>query len=889
MIKFMRTLAVLLAAFLLPALALAQSPPAPGVVRATLPNGLRVVIVRNTLAPVVTTEINYLVGSNEAPAGFPGTAHALEHMMFRGSPGLTRSQLAQIAAAMGGDYDADTTQTVTQFFFTAPASDLDVALHIESIRMRGLDLTPSGWAKERGAIEQEVSMDNSNPIYKFETQVEAALFKGTPYAHDALGTRPSFNKTTAGLLRTFYSTWYAPNNAILVIAGDVDPAAALAEVRKLFGTIPAKPLPARPAVRLEPVQPRTLSLPTDLPVSLVAVSYRMPGLQARDYAAAEILADVLGSQRGSLYALVPEGKVLETGFAYEPEPQVGEGIAYAAVPKGANTKMALGEVQAVLRTIVKDGVPADLVEAAKRNEIASLEFNKNSISGLANAWSSALAFQGLDSPDAMKAAFQGVTVADVDRVARETLDPAHAINAILQPQASGKAIASKGFGGAESFASAPGKTVKLPAWAEKALSRVEVPRSSIHPVVTTLPNGLKLVVQPESVSDTVSVFGAVHTTPSLQQPKGQDGVAAVLGGLYMYGTRDLDRLSFLKALDDINVTSDSFGSRFSIAVPAQHFARAIQLLADDELHPALPAQAFKVVQMQTARTLAGQLQSPDYRFQRAIMKALVPAHDPSLRQATPQSVMGLTLADVRAYHDEIFRPDLTTIVIVGNVTPAEAEHVVTKYFGRWKAAGPKPDIDLARIPLNRPSQAVVPDPSAVQDTVRMVQNLGINLHDPEHYALTLGSQVLSGGVFASRLYHDLRVKAGLVYYVGGVPEWNTTRSMFVLYFGCDPDKVSQARALALRDLRQMQTQPVTPAELTRAKAELMRSIPLGESSINAIGARALYYAEHDLPPDTATIAARHYLAITAPEIQAAFKRYLHPNHFATVVKGPQPK
>src|SRR6202142_3814603 len=139
----------------------AQDAPEQGVLRATLPNGLRVILVRNTLAPVVATSINYLVGSDEAPDGFPGTAHALEHVMFRGSPGLSADQLANIGSIVGGDFNANTRENLTQYLFTVPSEDLDIALHIESIRMRDILVDAADWDKERGAIEQEVAQDVS--------------------------------------------------------------------------------------------------------------------------------------------------------------------------------------------------------------------------------------------------------------------------------------------------------------------------------------------------------------------------------------------------------------------------------------------------------------------------------------------------------------------------------------------------------------------------------------------------------------------------------------------------------------------------------------------------------------------------------------------------------
>jgi zinc protease len=858
------------------------------VTRATLDNGLRVVIVRDTLAPVVATEMNYLAGSNEVPAGFPGTAHAVEHMMFRGSPGLTKDQLAAIAANMGGAFNADTTQGVTQYYFVAPSQDLDVALHVQSLRMRGVDMDQAAWAKERGAIEQEVSRDMSSPMYKFQSQLMAQMFDGTPYAHTALGTRESFEKTSAKMLKQFHDSWYVPNNAILVIAGDVDPVATLAKVKSEFGDIPRKELPTRPGFTFKPVQAKTIKLPTDSPYGLVAVAYRSPGLLSADHATALVLSAALGSQRAALAGMRFDGTALYGGFAGNAMPQAGVDYAIAAFPKGGDPQPILKRMRSILAEAATKGIDPALIEAAKRKAIVGLEFQKNSVDGLANAWSAALSMQGAESPDAIKQAIQAVTPAAVNALAKATFDPAKAVTAILTPQSSGKPVAGKGFGGAESFASSPDKPVTLPAWAVQAFAKLEVPQSSLKPVSYMLSNGLRVIVQPETISDTVTVFGKIKTNQDLQAAKGEEGVADLLEGMFPFGTTDMNRLQFQQALDQISAQA-SAGTSFSLAVPAEHFAEGIKLLADNELHPALPAQAFAVVQHQAAGALAGQLQSPAFLTELGLGKALLPANDPALRHATPKNVMALTLDKVKQYYAQTFRPDMTTIVIVGKVDPAQAKQVVEQAFGSWKAEGTKPKVDYAAVPANQPGQLNVPDTSASQDSVEMAQTVDVTRNDPARFALNLGNKVLGGGFYASRLYHDLRDKRGLVYNVSTGFDLDAHRGTYSVSFGADPDKVAAASKIVVQDLKQMQQAPVSETELKRAKGILLRQIPLGESSFGSIGSQLLTLSIEDKPLDAMTLAGKHYLKLTAKDVQRAYATHIRPDDFVIAVKGPAPK
>src|SRR5262249_20570346 len=161
------------------------------------------------------------------------------------------------------------------------------------------------------------------------------------YQHDALGTRPSFDKTTGADLRKFHDTWYVPNNAILVIVGDLDLQNTLKQVDDLFSKIKPGELPPRPAYNFEPVKPQTLNADADLPYGMAAVVLRTPGPDSPDYAASQILSDVLSSQRGKLHQLVPDGKALFAEFAYENLPKAGLGYAVPGFPAGGDAPALL--------------------------------------------------------------------------------------------------------------------------------------------------------------------------------------------------------------------------------------------------------------------------------------------------------------------------------------------------------------------------------------------------------------------------------------------------------------------------------------------------------------------------------------------------------------------
>ena len=291
---------------------------------------------------------------------------------------------------------------------------------------------------------------------------------------------------------------------------------------------------------------------------------------------------------------------------------------------------------------------------------------------------------------------------------------------------------------------------------------------------------------------------------------------------------------------------------------------------------------------QLAASVAGQLKSPNHIAEHALTTAIFPQGDPARRETTPGSVSALTIDDVKNYYAGAFRPDLTTIVVIGKISPENAVATIEKYFGGWNTSGEKPNTLFPPAPDNSTAVTHVPDASRVQDKITLAETLQLTRTNKDYYTLQLGNHVLGGGFYATRLYRDLREKNGLVYFVDSSFNVGLTRGVYQVEYACDPPNVSKARAVILRDLKDIQTKKVTAQELHQAKLMMLRDIPLAESSVDYIAQGWLAYSALGLPLDERVRAGKFYMNLDANDVKSAFAKWLRPADLVEVTQRPTP-
>lgn len=411
----------------------------------TLDNGLQVVVITNRRAPIVTHMIWYKVGAADDPVGKSGLAHFLEHLMFKGTKTLGPGEFSQIIARNGGQENAFTTQDSTTYYQTVAKDRLDIVMKYEADRMTNLSLSDEVVLPERDVVlEERSSRIDRNPSSQLGEALSAVLFLNSPYRLPAIGWEEEIAKLTSVDAIEFYRRWYAPNNAILIVAGDVEPDEVRTLAETYYGPIPAREVPARDRPQ-EPEQnaPRRVTLESDrVRQPSVTIRYLAPSYHRGDseYAEAlQVLDEILGSGTTSrLYRSL----VVEQAIA------VGAGSGYGANALDLSSFALYGsprpdvpveQVEAALRQevarLLEDGVSEEEVETAKKRMIAQAVYARDALDTGPQIFGRALTTgQTVADVEAWPDRIAAVTAEQVNAAAKAVFDDRRSATGVLLPK-----------------------------------------------------------------------------------------------------------------------------------------------------------------------------------------------------------------------------------------------------------------------------------------------------------------------------------------------------------------------------------------------------------------------------------------------------------------------
>jgi len=412
----------------------------------TLDNGLRVVVLPDRRAPVVTQMVYYNVGSADEAPGESGIAHFLEHLMFKGTPNHPEGEFSRAVAEIGGQENAFTSQDYTGYYQQVPSSALEMVMGYEADRMANLVLDEETVLPERDVIleERRMRIDN-DPGSQLSEAVQAALFQNSPYGTPVIGWRSEMEELSRDDAIAFYNKYYTPNNATLLVAGDVtvDEVRRLAE--KTYGKLERR---AEPGERIRPAEPEPLAART---VTLTDPKVTQPSMQRvylvpsdttaepGEAEALDVLSDVLGGGTTSrLYrSLVVEKAIAAGTGAYYGGTALNDGkFTLYGMPRGEATLADIEEaIEAEITRIRSEGITEEELERAKNRVRKNMIYLRDSQTSMARRVAAALSTgRTIEDVETWPDRIEAVTVEDVNEVARKYLQPKRSVTGYLRPE-----------------------------------------------------------------------------------------------------------------------------------------------------------------------------------------------------------------------------------------------------------------------------------------------------------------------------------------------------------------------------------------------------------------------------------------------------------------------
>ncbi|HEV3195137.1 MAG TPA: pitrilysin family protein [Candidatus Cybelea sp.] len=879
-------LTALILAVVVPQAVRAQNGPGDGGIFTTrLSNGLRVVVAEDRAAPIVQTGVWYGFGSLEEATGKTGLAHALEHMLFRGTPEISSGGLDDIVARLGAQMNGETNYDYTQFYFEMPSDKLDVALYIDADRMQHAALRASDWAIERNAVLNEIDGDASSPFFNLLSRVRAAAFPDQPSGRTPLGSRSDVAAATVADIARYYREWYAPNNATLVIAGDVNHVVAFAKAQRYFGAIPSKRLPSHRPINPVPARGQTVEAQFPFPFEILDLAYAVPGDVQAGEPAVSTLATLLENQRSPFYrALIQSNIALAIEANADTQLRGGLLNVFIVLNPGRTGAEAQTVFQNTLNSVLQSGFDPDLVLAAKRLTLAERLYSADSIGGIGDlaGYTYGIVGEKIAAEDARLAALTGD---DLLAAARTYLSRPTVVGHLTPNESPPRGNSQKSSAAASDDFSkrVPNGPIVTPAWIAKAVRTPTTARSVLTPTAFTLQNGVRVIVQTKSDRPTFVLNGQIASSPAFE-PVGKQGIIRLASSVADYGSEHYPFAQRRKATDEMGAFVET-GREFSAQGETHDFERIVQIVADGEAHPSFADPWLEIERSQLANSLQSEGNISGVMIDRAYDRLLLASDDPTLRQPTPPSVAGITREDLLAYTAAYWRPDLTTIAVVGDVSPQRVRSALESAFGSWQAVGPRPNPRLMPLPPASTGHDYI-GTAANQVYIRLGQP-AISRSNPNYDAFLVLNQILGGsGAFESRLWQELRQKRGLVYNVSSSLDADADRGDFRIELNASPQRVVEAVDLVRHELQRLRDEPVSASELAEAKARLAGNALLDEASSSGQAKQLLDIAVNDLPLEYYRTLNERFTRITAADVQRVAQAYLRPSQLVEVYAGP---
>jgi zinc protease len=865
----------------------------------TLPNGLTVITKPVPSVPVVSVYVWYRVGSRNEPAGKSGMAHFLEHMLFKGTDRFPKGEISRQVGRTGGEQNAFTSYDYTAFFETLPAGYLELALDIESDRMKNSVLDSKELAAERTVILSELEGNRNHPHTRLRDLVNAQTWLQHPYRRPVIGWREDVEKLGAEDLRDFYRQYYCPGNATLVVVGDFQPAALRTSIERWFGGIPGNGEFKSPAVPLETQQGERHAVLKDFgQTPLVRLQIRIPPAGSPEQYPLSVLSSVLADGKTArLYkALVDTGLAAEVSGSTQEMIDPGVWAFNVVCQPGVDPAKVEAAMKKEFKKITSAPLTAREFQQAVNQTKAQLLYAQDSIGDqamllgyyqtVARDWRLA---------EQYPARVAAVTPDEIRTAAAKFLSPEQMTFGYFIPRPGGQRRGAPAASGADDRLSllppraSWGLAESLPAL--PGGSGAEAAGNSPAVQRWVLPNGLVWLIQPNRSNPTVSLSALVRAG-IVSEPAGQNGLATLHANLLDRGTRRHTAAQLSAELEFHAIHLNHSAGYEELNVGGEALSEDLELLlsavAETLREPTFPAAELEKARKEVLTSSRLAQDSSQSQAWLGFFESAYPAGHPllhSLVTAEP-SLKKIERRDLTAYHRRWVRPDLTVISLAGDVDVPRVKAWAEKYFGTWAAEGPKPDNRYAPMAPVKKSGFRRVDIPGKHESITLLGHEGISRKDPEYYEAFLANHILGGGGLTSRLMRTVRDRDGLTYSIYTQFRSSTNVRPWVLTFQSDPGKVAQAMETSLREIRSLQGGEVTEQEVDDNREELVGSLLLTLETNQGIAYLNREIEYQQLGADYLQRYPVAVRAVTRARVLAAAQKWFHPDRTLAVTVGP---